>query len=307
MAEDIYGFRAHQPALDLFDDCRLRARVAKKAAVNPDKRANQLDAKTWTKNSISVWRDITKTREERSYRHPATFPESMVRRLLESFLKEKGQRVLDPFLGIGTTLVAAAKLGHSGIGFEIYPQYAGIASARLAPYSDKCMVINGSALDLCAHIEPDSVNMVVTSPPYWNVLNRKRSIHFKDIRGYGTDANDIGNIGDYDVFLERLSVIMRGVFASLAPKAYCIVNVMDIRVKDRFYTLHSDLYGRMATIGFALDDIIIWDRGSEYHALCPLGYPYRFRLNRVHEYLLIFQKPVLLYKEAQSQDSGESE
>ena len=78
------------------------------------------------------------------------------------------------------------------------------------------------------------------------------------------------------------SVLKRG--------CYCVINVMDLRVKNRLYTFHSDLYSEMQKIGFILDDIIIWDRGKEYNNLRPLGYPYKFRINRVHEYLLIFEK-----------------
>lgn len=41
--------------------------------------------------------------------------------------------------------------------------------------------------------------------------------------------------------------------------------------------------------GFELQDIIIWDRQSEYNNLRPLGYPYKFIVNKVHEYLLVFR------------------
>ena len=44
-------------------------------------------------------------------------------------------------------------------------------------------------------------------------------------------------------------------------------------------------------IGFLFDDLIIWDRKHEYNNLRPLGHPSVFRINRVHEYILIFQKP----------------
>jgi hypothetical protein len=72
--------------------------------------------------------------------------------------------------------------------------------------------------------------------------------------------------------------------------AYCIVIVMDIRKKSDFYPLHMDVTGKMLEIGFALDDIVIWDRRQEYNNLRPLGYPSVFRINKVHEFILIFQK-----------------
>jgi hypothetical protein len=51
-----------------------------------------------------------------------------------------------------------------------------------------------------------------------------------------------------------------------------------------------DITAKMQEIGFTLDDIIIWDRRQEYNNLRPLGYPSVFRVNKVHEFILIFQK-----------------
>jgi hypothetical protein len=65
---------------------------------------------------------------------------------------------------------------------------------------------------------------------------------------------------------------------------------MDVRKKNRLYPLHMDLSQRLIAAGFTLDDIIIWDRRQEYNNLRPLGYPHVFRVNKVHEYILIFQK-----------------
>ena len=66
---------------------------------------------------------------------------------------------------------------------------------------------------------------------------------------------------------------------------------MDLRKKDQFYPLHMDVAIAMRTIGYILDDIIIWDRRHEYNNLRSLGFPSVFRLNKTHEYILIFKKP----------------
>lgn len=261
-----------------------------KRVVDLERRANALSGKDWLKNSISVWADITKSTDERFLKHPASFPEMLVDRLLVSFLNKPGKVVLDPFMGTGSTLVAAAKRQHYGIGFEIYADFVAIATERLAPFEKKCQIIRDSAFMLEQYVDANSVDMVITSPPYWNILNRRRTADAKEIRRYGSNVIDLGNIDDYDEFLDALTNVMRGVHRALKAKAYCVVNVMDIRVRDRLFPFHSDLYTRLGDIGFQLDDIIIWDRRNEYNNLKPLGYPYKFRINRVHEYLLIFQK-----------------
>ena len=66
---------------------------------------------------------------------------------------------------------------------------------------------------------------------------------------------------------------------------------MDLRKKNRFYPYHIDISHLMEDIGFIFDDTIIWDRAQEYNNLRPLGYPSVFRVNKVHEFILIFQKP----------------
>jgi DNA modification methylase len=65
---------------------------------------------------------------------------------------------------------------------------------------------------------------------------------------------------------------------------------MDLRKGSVFYPFHWDLTKKMQDIGFTLNDIIIWDRQKEYNNMRPLGYPYSFIVNKVHEYVLIFKK-----------------
>jgi hypothetical protein len=65
---------------------------------------------------------------------------------------------------------------------------------------------------------------------------------------------------------------------------------MDIRQGSQFFPFHMSISNMMAEVGFVLEDIIIWDRKREYSNLRPLGYPYVFIVNKVHEYILIFRK-----------------
>ena len=258
--------------------------------VENKRRANILSGKEWLRNSISVWSDIAKNKEERALKHPAMFPEALVSRVLNCFLNSTGKVVLDPFMGLGTTLLAACNAGHSGVGFELYTNFADQARKRLAEHSGCYTIINESASSVNSHLLPESVDIVVTSPPYWNMLSRRRTADCKCIRKYGKDQVDLGNIDDYGEFLNQLVQIMYKVRDVLKQGSYCVINVMDLRVKNRLYTFHSDLYSEMQKIGFILDDIVIWDRGKEYNNLRPLGYPYKFRINRIHEYLLIFER-----------------
>src|SRR5262249_16461527 len=140
-------------------------------------------------------------------------------------------------------------------------------------------------------VEPGTVDLVVTSPPYWDILTQKRTADYKEIRHYGDARADLGKIGDYRSFLGELAAVFSAVYQALRPRAYCCVVAMDIRKKDRFYPFHSALAAFMQKIGFVYDDLIIWDRRHEYNNMRPLGYPAVFRVNKAHEFILIFQKP----------------
>jgi len=257
------------------------------------RRANELDGRTWTRFSISVWDDIRKTPEELRLKHPALFPVALVRRVIQCFTNSDDRVVFDPFVGGGSTVIAAALEGKSGIGLDISREFCDLARRRLSVLARKGdgRIIRADAGELLDHVPADSADFMVTSPPYWDILTRRRTADRKQIRNYGSRSNDLGRIAEYEEFLKALAAVFRQCFAALRPGKYAVVVVMDLRKKERFFAYHSDIARIMQQAGFVLDDIIIWDRRQEYNYLRPLGYPHVFRVNKVHEFILIFQKP----------------
>ncbi|MHA1792128.1 MAG: DNA-methyltransferase [Promethearchaeota archaeon] len=91
-----------------------------------DKRNNPLGA-----NPTDVWYfPLVKGNSKERCNHPAQYPEVMIQRIILACSNE-GDLVLDPFVGSGTTLVVAARLKRSGIGFEIEEKYVNVAKERL--------------------------------------------------------------------------------------------------------------------------------------------------------------------------------
>ena len=270
----------------------------KKRIISEKKRANELDGKHWIKNSISIWSDINKDEEEKKIKHPAMFPWRLVAKLIETFTYNHQSYILDPFVGTGSTLVACQKLGKFGIGIDISKEYINLAKKRIAslpPQVSKRKAIKqrlihkSSELALVA-MEPSTIDLVVTSPPYWNILTQKRSADMKKNKDYAKINGNLGHIDCYQEYMENIQDIFFEVYRVMKNNSYCIVNVMDLRKKHQFFPLHIDISLTLQNIGFTLDDIIIWDRRKEYNNLRPLGYPYVFRVNKVHEFLLIFKK-----------------
>ncbi len=277
------------------------------------RRANNLDGKTWLKNSISIWNDLPRDPLDKKCGHPAVFPQELVNRLIDSFVLIEGSShkpvICDPFLGSGTSLLAAARRNLSGIGFELSPGYYELACSRLEDLgqwervikeddsscsfiaADKTIKIyQGDARVLGENICPDTLDLTITSPPYWDIMNQRRSADKKSSRPYSDDKNDLSNIEQYQDFIQEQQLVFKPIFNGTRDRGYLAVVVMDIRKGDRFYPLHMDMTMMLNDIGFVLDDIIIWDRSREYNNLRPLGYPYVFRVNKVHEYIMVFQK-----------------
>jgi len=273
----------------------------KKKERKTTRRANNLNGQKWLIYSISIWSDIQKTPEEIKLKHPAMFPKELPKRLIEIFMREDQKKVLDPFVGVGSTLLAARELKKEGIGIEISKEYGNIIKKRLTPesviFSDETQdeteqkVYIDNARNLLNYVGEESIDLCITSPPYWNILSQKRTADNKTIRNYNETNANLGEIYDYKEFLNSLGKIFGEVYKTLKEGSYCIVVVMDIRKKNKFFPFHIDIIEMLENQKFILDDIIIWDRRKEYNNLKPLGYPSVFRINKTHEYILIFQKP----------------
>lgn len=130
--EMIYVFSKVQYALPAPIVMRDRhAGAAKKLeAIEPDIKGEEFHAAT-----IEVWRewDGRLTVPESFTGHPAAFPVSLARRLIQLYSWETNT-VLDPFFGSGSTGLAAEELGRKWIGLEISEEYCELASRRIAPF-----------------------------------------------------------------------------------------------------------------------------------------------------------------------------
>lgn len=115
------------------DDYTFNLDDVKIPALNyrPDRYKSQL------KNPTDVWRIsmISGNFEERTS-HPAQYPEELIERIILAGTN-KGDIVLDPFIGSGTSAVVAKRLGRHYLGYEIVPEYCQIANDRLSRVSEE--------------------------------------------------------------------------------------------------------------------------------------------------------------------------
>ena len=87
---------------------------------------NCLNAKEWVKQQVAVWEFFYEKRDIREKDiHPAVFPISLPKKCIELFT-HKGELVLDPFAGIGSTLLAARDLERNAVGFDLNEKTLGV-------------------------------------------------------------------------------------------------------------------------------------------------------------------------------------
>lgn len=276
-----------------------------------DKRAfNSLTPKEWTKLSRSVWTsaEVSSTREKHHLEHGATFSTALAERVIKMYTAS-GDLVLDPFVGVGTTLVAAKRLNRRGIGIELYKKYAAIAEAVLAKEAASTLleqsVICGDSRNVLDWVEPESVQLVFTSPPYADFIHRSvrdRSKTHKNsrlvldnksvVKAYGNSPKDFGNL-QYEEFLKQIRALMAALLTVTLPSGYNIWVVKDCRDTEDGVPLvdvHSDIARIGQEIGFLYHDLIIWDQNDQ-RSLVLLGYPSVFYVNVNHTFLVVLRRP----------------
>lgn len=142
---------------------------------------------------------------------------------------------------------------------------------------------------------------MVTSPPYWGILNKqdqkvkKNRVANNLETKYSDNDDDLGNIEDYNQFLD---ILINKVFLECArvikAKKYMAIIVSDFRDGSDFISFHSDLICRLnkaqipggGTLKLQGTKILI----QNHKSLLPYGYPFAYVENIHHQYILIFRK-----------------
>jgi len=261
---------------------------------------NNITNKEWLKFQKSWFIHNPPPRKKGVLVHPAKFPETMAQEFIEFFTKE-GQIVLDPMAGTGSTLVAALRAGRNSYGIELNQKYAKIAQEIIDEERKtlgekveglKSKVINGDATLASTYGIP-TIDYVITSPPYWDMLRAKGAETQKKRRSsaeldvtYSDDPNDMGNISDYEEFLEKLVKIYEGLKPLLREKAYLTIIVKNVKKGGKIYPLAWDIARELGKT-YTLKDEKIWLQDNQ--PLAPYGMGSAWVSNTFHHYCLQFR------------------
>ena len=276
----------------------LEGKVALRGRVDPRNKLNDLTGKEWNYATRSVFVTAYPVRGPKSLagelrrQHPSPKPPQLCQSFVKFFTK-KGMTVLDPFAGVGGTLIACSLSGRKGIGIDINPKWIEI-------YKKACRVLGireetvycADSRDILKLGLPE-VDFILTDPPYSFMLSKERTGEKKKL-GKGFEATpfstmpgDLGNV-DYPTYRKELKNIIALACNKLKKGKYVAIFAKDMSHNGRMTPIHCHIIKDMMDIVLRYKGLTIWyDKTIN---LYPFGYPYQYVPNQVHQYILVFQK-----------------
>ncbi|MCL6589655.1 MAG: site-specific DNA-methyltransferase [Firmicutes bacterium] len=240
--------------------------------------------------------------------HGAMKPPELMAEIIRFFTKA-GELVLDPFAGVGGTLLGAELADRQAIGIEINPAWYEIyqqlrldfkkANGKLVPANllgngvgsnITAQMTLGDCLKTMPELEPESVAAVITDPPYgW----RHGATGFKsetNFRMNSEEKGDIGNCGGYSEYLSKLKKFGAEAYRVLKPGRYLVMMIGDRFIQGEYLPLGVLVAMNMREVGFRWKGIRIWWNKATQRPLRPYAVKNCFIPNITHQNIIILRK-----------------
>lgn len=208
------------------------------------------------------------------------FAPQIARNIILKYSKE-GDKVLDPMVGSGTTLIETKLLNRKGIGIDINPDVLKIARKNIIfdnKNKNKQKIYQGDVRNL-DFIQSESINLILTHPPYLNIINYSDSIE-----------GDLSHISGLKKFCDEFENGIKEFYRVLIDDSYCAILIGDTRKGRHYVPISYYVMQRFLKNGFALKEDIIkiqhncnstpyWkNRQKDFYLI-------------MHEHLFVFRKP----------------
>ena len=265
-------------------------------APHPRNTLNELSGEEWLYFTKSVWTTAYPSELGHALRkqHGANKPPRLMARLIEFFTKS-GELVLDPFAGVGGTLLGAAiaRDPRRAYGIELSARWADVyaevvrvalaerdgSGPELADLGSNdpggprgfdpsgCELVVGDALAVLPTLDPESVDFVATDPPYnvqlpmtmsGGTLAESFANRRTDYAMVTDDPADLANAPDYPAFLDRMTHVLAELARVLRRRRYAVLIVRDAYQDGRYVFTGADLAARAASVGLVPKGDLIW-------------------------------------------------
>jgi len=300
--------------------------VQERRPPHPANDLNELSGEEWLYFTKSVWTTAypSELGHQRRKAHGANKPPRLMARLIEFFTKS-GELVLDPFAGVGGTLLGAAiaRGPRRAIGLELDDRWVETYRETVTALADErdgagpalvdlgsqdpggirgfdasgLEMRHGDARELLRTIPDASIDLVATDPPY-NVqlpmtmaggkLSEAHANRRTDYAMVSTLDADLANLPDYPAYLDAMRDVLAECHRVLRPGRYAVLIVRDAYQGGRYLFTASDLAARADAVGLVPKGDIAWYQAGT--RLRPYGYPRSFVPNIAHQHIVVLRK-----------------
>jgi DNA modification methylase len=272
----------------------------------PTNHISCVTSKEWVRGMVGIHEFFYAGRDIRDKNlHPAVFPIALPAHFIK-LLTHRGELVVDPFVGAGSTLVAAQDLGRNAVGFDLQQRYVDLSMNRLAQTrlgdDAEQIAVADDAMNIPEYLPEESVALSITSPPYPHFLthrrlnksmrgNLRKNEHYLTVQQYSDNPRDLGHMA-HEPYSEALTRIYSRLIPLMKPKSHTIVNINDLWENNRRYPTHIHVVEALSKAGFELRNTFIWDKRNLVNQVGIFGWPNNFiSLGATFEYILDFWKP----------------
>lgn len=273
--------------------------VLKPPSVHPRNKLNALTGNEWLFFTKSVLRTSYphglghKLRREQG----GNKPPQLMQHIIEFFTKP-GQSVLDPFAGVGGTLLGASLCGRKAAGIELNPRWIDIyrqvcEQEKLDPHE----TFVGDCLRVLPRLRAEGrvFDFIATDPPYSIALEKtmcdgKYDIQHRktDMDKFSDDAADFRNLATFAEFYDAIERAFALTFPLLREGGYLAVIIRDSYQDGRYVPATYEIAQRIERGGYVLKGIKVWyATGARVR---PYGYPHSYIPNIIHQNIVIFRK-----------------
>ncbi|NHI94184.1 MAG: class I SAM-dependent methyltransferase [Candidatus Lokiarchaeota archaeon] len=280
--------------IEIFDE-----RGNSRGYYHPENQLNDLTGKEWVFATKSV---IPKSyppsfQQQLRNQHGGQKPPELCAELIETFTK-KGEKVLDPFAGVGGTLLGCSITNRIGIGIEKNQKWIDLYKevCRLEKINEQKIVLGDSKEQL--HKLKEKFDFILTDIPFWIMDKAPKSKgvykkHGEEAKGIYSDKSKLSAFDeDNPKTKEEWKLLLKNVFTIcidlLKENKYCAIFIGNMYFNGRYHLLNADLTEIMEQIGFVLKAEKIWyDVAKKLHLY---GINYAFIPSIVHQYIMIYRK-----------------
>lgn len=216
-------------------------------------------------------------------KYPGNFAPQVARNVILRYSKE-GDKIIDPMVGSGTSIIESGLLGRRGVGIDIYPKAIKMSKRSIKKikdlrYDQSLFIGDARKLD---KFKTSTFDLIITHPPYLDIINYSK----------GNIKGDLSNISDVNEFLFEFRKIIKEFYRILKPNSHCAILIGDTRKSKHYVPLSYYILNLFLENGFVLKEEIV----KIQHNCSSTPY-WRSKINKynflliMHEHLFIFRKP----------------